>query len=604
MVVQSFNSKIKNAIRVDRAFSIVWKASRSWTIYGGCLTIVQGVLPLVALYLLKLIIDTITSAIQAGNAEGSFTRVIYLVIAATAVAIVQAACRHAGNYITETQSAVVTDYITRMVHDKSISLDLAYYENPAYYDTLHRAQQEGAYRSTRIVNGLTQSLQSAVSLIAMVGLLFMFHWSVGLLLFVSTLPGIVVQILHARKRFSWQKKRTADERRSRYFSNILTLDSFAKEIRLFDLGNHFAALYDNIRSMLRSEKLDLSKGKAKADFYSQAFASIILMSSLLLIGYRALYGAITLGDMVMYFQAFQRGVNHLKDFLTQVAALYEDNMFVTNLFEFLDIKSGVNDPPLPLPVPTIFTQGTRLTNVTFAYPGVRDAVLNNISLTIKPGEVVAIVGANGAGKSTLVKLLCRLYDPQQGSIELDGVDLKHFAQEDLRKQISVVFQDFAKYFLTVTENIWLGDTSVSADSAKIQNAAVKADADTFIQKLPRGYETPLGKWFQNGEELSLGEWQKIVLARAFLRDSQFIILDEPTSSMDVHTEYHLYTKFRELIAGRSALIISHRFSTVRMADKIYVLDGGTISEVGTHQELMEREGMYAEMYRKQAVWMV
>ena len=603
MTTQSFNKKIINAIRIDRAFSIVWSASRTWTITGAGFTVIQGVLPLLALYLLKLLIDTITSAVQTGDVEGNFTRVMYLVIAATGAAIIQSACHHAGNYISETQSAIVTDYVTKMVHEKSLSLDLAYYENPAYYDTLHRAQQEGAYRSTRIVSGLTRALQSAVSLTAMVGLLFMFHWSVGLLLFISVLPGIFVQIIHAKKRFTWQKNRTHDERRAMYFSDILTLDSFAKEIRLFDLGNHFSTLYDKIRNMIRGEKLALAKSLAITDFCSQTFATIVLMGSLLLIAYRALHGTITIGDMVMYFQAFQRGVGYLKDVLTQVSDLYKDNMFVANFFEFLDIKSQVKDPALPQPIPAKTKHTISLEDVSFKYPGERDTVLTNVSLTINPGEVVAIIGANGAGKSTLVKLLCRLYDPQQGSVKLDGVDLKQFAKKDLRSQISVVFQDFARYFLTVRDNIWLGDTSLAKDTNKIQTAATKADADAFIQKLPQGYETPLGRWFQNGEELSLGEWQKIVLARAFLRNAQFIILDEPTSAMDVHTEYYLYTKFRELIAGRSALIISHRFSTVRMADKIYVLDNGTISESGSHQELMERKGMYAEMFRKQASWM-
>ncbi len=242
-------------------------------------------------------------------------------------------------------------------------------------------------------------------------------------------------------------------------------------------------------------------------------------------------------------------------------------------------------------------------NVNFKYPGEREAVLKNDSLKIEPGEVVALVGANGAGKSTLVKLLCRLYDPHHGTIKFDGENISSFSQKDLRKQMSIVFQDFAKYFLTVRENIWLGDSTLPPDSNQIQEAAEKAGIGDFIQKLPEGYETVLGRWFHKGEELSLGEWQKIVLARAFLRDAQFMILDEPTSSLDVHTEYHLYTKFRELIAGRSALIISHRFSTVRMADRIYVLEDGEISESGTHQELIERDGMYAEMYGKQGAWM-
>lgn len=602
MTTPTFNNKIKNAIRVDRAFLIVWSASRKWTILSACITIIQGVIPLLTLYLLKLIIDTVTSAIQTGDSEGNLSKITYLVIAAAGIAIIQSACRLAGEYIATTQGAVVTDYVTKMVHEKSRTLDLAFYEDPSFHDTLYRAQREGAYRPTRIVNGLTQSLQSAVTLAAMVGLLFMFHWSIGIMLFISVLPGVVVQILHAKKRFAWQNKRTSDERRARYFNNVLTLDRFAKEIKLFDLGGYFSSLFVKVRNGLRDEKLNLVKSRCIADFCTQSFAAIILMGSLLFIAYRALQGAITIGDMVMFFQAFQRGVGSLKDLLTEIAALYEDNMFVANFFDFLDIKSKVNDPTHPLPVPTIKKQGIVLQDVTFKYPGERAPVLKNVSLTINPGEVVAIVGANGAGKSTLVKLLCRLYDPQSGSIQLDGVELPRFAQQDLRKQISVVFQDFAKYFLTVRENIWLGDTSLPIGSPTVGKAAEKADANTFINKLPQGFETPLGKWFNNGEEISLGEWQKIVLARAFLRETPFIILDEPTSSMDVHTEYHLYTKFRELIAGRSALIISHRFSTVRMADKIYILDGGEISESGSHQELMERKGMYAEMYRKQAAW--
>jgi ATP-binding cassette subfamily B protein len=599
----TFKSKIKNALRIDRAFLLVWKASRKWTFLSICLTVIEGVIPLLTLYIMKLIVDTIADAVQTGDASGSLRHVVYLILAATVVAVLQSAIRLVSGYVAEAQGAVVTDYVTRMVHDKSLSLDLAYYENPSYYDTLHRAQREGAYRPTRIVTGLTGSLQNAVSLTAMVGLLFLFHWGVGVLLFISVLPGIFVQMLHARKRFAWQKEHTSDERRAMYFSNVLTLDVFAKEIRLFDLGGYFSRLFDEIRSLLRGEKLALARSRGVADFCTQTFAAIVLMGSLVLIAYRALSGAITIGDMVMFFQAFQRGVGYLKDLLFQVAGLYEDNMFVANFFEFLDIESEVNDPAVPLQIPAEFEQGIALAGVHFKYPGEREPVLKNVSLTIRPGEVVAIVGANGAGKSTLVKLLCRLYDPQQGTISLDGIELSRFAQKDLRRQMSVVFQDFARYYLTVRQNIWLGDIDLAGDSTRIEEAGGKAGVDTFIKKLPKGYDTALGRWFHEGEELSLGEWQKIVLARAFLRDAQFIILDEPTSSMDVNTEYYLYKKFRELIAGRSALIISHRFSTVRMADKIYVLEDGAISESGSHRQLMERQGTYAEMYRKQAAWM-
>jgi len=588
----SIKNRIKNAMRIDRAFLLVWKASRKWTILSISLTVIQGIIPLLTLYIMKLIVDTITYAIQSGDGEGSFRRAMYLIIAATIIAVIQAAIRLVGNYVSEAQGAIVTDYVSSTLHEKSIDLDLAYYENPRYYDTLHRAQQEGPYRPTKIVNGLTRMLQNAVSLIAMVGLLFMFHWGVGILLFVSTIPGLFVQIIHARKRFEWQKKRTQSERRAAYLSNILTIDLFAKEIRLFDLGAFFSNTFDSLRALLRREKLSLSRKKSVSDFFAQFFAAMVLMGCLLLITLRA-----------MFYQAFQRGIGHLKDLLTNIAALHEDNMFVAHFFEFLDIRNQIVDPPTPVTVPPTFIKGISFDHVSFRYPGERTAVLEDISLTIGPGEVVALVGANGAGKSTLVKLMCRLYDPQQGTISMDGTDLRQFGLKDLRRQISVVFQDYAKYFLTVKENIRLGDISIAEDSPKIREAAIKANADAFIEKLPHGYDTTLGRWFYAGEELSLGEWQKLVLARAFLRESQLIILDEPTSSLDIHTEYHLYMKFKELIAGHSALLISHRFSTVRMADRIYVVDGGKIAEKGTHRELMALEGIYADMYTKQAAWL-
>jgi ATP-binding cassette subfamily B protein len=600
---ESIRHKIRNALRIDRAFLLVWKASRKWTLLSICLTVIQGIIPLLTLYIMKLIVDTIAYAVQSGDVSESSRRAVYLIIAATLVAVFQSAVQLVSRYVSEAQAAVVTDYVSSTLHEKSIALDLAYYENPKYHDTLHRAQREGPYRPTRIVSGLTQVLQNAVSLTAMVGLLFMFHWAVGILLFVSTFPGMFVQVIFARKRFAWQKKRTQEERRASYFSSLLTADLFAKEIRLFDLGSFFSNSYDNLRNLLRGEKLALSRKRSGADFIAQLFAAIVLMGCLMLITIRALNGAITVGDMVMFYQAFQRGVGYLKELLTNITALYEDNMFVAHFFEFLDIQNQIQDPAIPVSVPQKFEKGISFDHVSFGYPGERSAVLEDISLTIGAGEVVALVGANGAGKSTLVKLLCRLYDPQQGAITIEGIDLRRFTLKDLRRQISVVFQDYAKYFLTVKENIRLGDLTIPADSAKIQEAAIKANADDFIQKLPHGYDSVLGRWFYSGEELSIGEWQKLVLARAFLRESQLIILDEPTSSLDVNTEYHLYTKFRELIAGHSALLISHRFSTVRMADRIYVLDGGKIAEEGTHKELMALSGLYADMYTKQAAWL-
>lgn len=599
----SFTKKFKSALRIDRAFKLVWKASPGWTILSVLLSLVQGILPLLSLYLLKLIIDAITLAVKNGDISNNYHQVILLIIASTLLAVFQSALGLLNAYVAEAQGAVVTDYVFNSLHEKSVSIDLAFYENPDYYDTLHRAQQEGPYRPTKIVNGLTQTLQNGVSLTAMVGLLFMFHWGVGILLIVSTLPGLFVQVIHSRKQFAWQNKRTEEQRRAGYFGGILTGGAFAKEIRLFGLGNLFRTSFNALRLLLRKERLALTRSRSVAQFFAQLLAAIIFMGCLMLIAVRAIKGLITVGDMVMFYQAFQRGISYLKGLLGNIAALYEDNMFVAHFFEFLDIKNEIREPETPVSLPATFSQGIVFDHVSFRYPGKREAVLEDISFTIGAGEVVALVGANGAGKSTLVKLLCRLYDPQTGSITIEGHELPRFRIEELRRCISVVFQDYVRYFLTVRENIRLGDVKESEDSAKIAKAAAKANADAFIDKLPLGYNTKLGRWWQDGEELSLGEWQKLVLARAFLRDAQLIILDEPTSSLDVNTEYHLYTKFRELISGRSALLISHRFSTVRMADRIIVLDGGRIVEQGPHDELLAQKGVYADMYIKQATWL-
>jgi ATP-binding cassette subfamily B protein len=594
------SEKIRNAVRIDRAVRFVWQASPGWTVLNGLLVLIQGVIPLLSLYLLKLIVDTITETVHSGAVEEGASRLVLLVAAAAAVALLQAGVAKLAEYSSQAQSALVTDYVYDVMHRKSVSLDLAYYENPAYFDTLHRAQREGPHRPTHIVASLNQLGTSSVSLVTMVALLFTFHWSVGLLLFVSALPGVLVQIAFSRKMYRWQNERTPTERQASYYSWLLTADAFAKELRLFGLGPFFISAFSDLRTLIRGEKLSLAKQRGLADFAAQAFAVLVLMGCFLLIGLRTIKGLITIGDMVMYFQAFQRGLNALKGVLQNIAGLYEDNLFVSHFFAFLDVQNTVADPPDPQTLPPFRSQGIELQNLHFSYPGHDKQVLSGLSLTIGPGEVVALVGANGAGKSTLVKLLCRLYDPSQGAISIEGVDLRQLSSTDIRRQISVVFQDFVKYQLRVRENIGLGDIDRLSDFPAIKVAARRAGADELIETLPDGYDTMLGRWFQNGVELSRGEWQKIVITRAFFRDARLIILDEPSSSLDADTEYQLFTKFRELIAGRSALLISHRFSTLRMADRICVMEDGRISEQGTHHELMSLGGRYADMYRKQA----
>ena len=347
-MVNTFRSKIQNALRIDRAFLLVWEASRKWTILAFILTTIQGLLPLAILYMIKLIVDAIAQSLQSESLAADFSQVTYYIIAAFAVMIVQIGVQHLSSYAEEIQATLVSNHVVSLIHSKSISLDLSYYENPEYFDTLHRAQQEGPYRPTSIVKGLTSLLQNGVSLIAMVSLLFLFHWSVGLMLLISTVPGVLVQLKYANKRFNWQKKRTQEERRADYFSHILTSDLFAKEIRLFNIGSHFSKMYDDLKRLILREKLDLSKRMILADFVAQVVALSFLMASFFFIAFRAFKGLITIGDMVMYFQAFQRGVVYLKELLQNVASLHEDNLFVSHFFKFLDIQNKVREPAIPV----------------------------------------------------------------------------------------------------------------------------------------------------------------------------------------------------------------------------------------------------------------
>jgi len=381
---------------------------------------------------------------------------------------------------------------------------------------------------------------------------------------------------------------------------MLTDSSHAKEIRLFELGPLFQSRFNDIRRKLRKGRFAITRRRSLADFGSQMVATAAIYGSYAYVAYQAMWGKITLGDLVMYYYAFQRVHASLQGILSSMAGLYEDNLFLTNLYEFLDLKRTVVEPVDPSPVPQPMQSGIVLDHVSFQYPGGARKAIEDISITIKPGEVVAFVGDNGSGKTTLMKLLCRLYDPTSGTITMDGEDLRQFETKVLRREFAIIFQDYAHYQLPAWENIWLGNAAMPPDMERVAAAARRSGADEVIRGLPQGYETILGKWFETGEELSIGEWQKVALARAFMRDAQIIVLDEPTSSMDARAEYDVFKSFRQLVSGRTAILISHRFSTVRMADRIFVLKNGGVIEGGTHEELIRAAGTYARLFEMQA----
>ena len=564
------------------------------------LLIVQGALPLASLYLMKLVVDAVTTALEAPDKGAAFGQVALLIGLTGGVTLIGALTRSIAGLVSEAQGQVITDHMSDLLHAKSIEIDLEYYESAQYYDKLHRAQREAPFRPVRIVNGLVQVAQNSISLLTMAGLLFSFHWGIAAILFVAAIPGLFVRLRYAGQTYRWQRQRTSAERQAWYFHWMLTGDGHAKEIRQFDLGPLFMSRFRDLRQQLRRERIEIATRRSMAELVAQVSSTLAVFGSYAFIAYRTVQGSITLGDLVMYYQAFQRGQSFLQQILSGLAGLYEDNLFLSNLQEFFELKPKVVEPHHPKPIPQPMQTGIAFDHVSFQYPTGAREVLENISLTIRPGEVVALVGENGSGKTTLIKLLCRLYDPASGIITLDGVDLRQLETTALRREISVIFQDYAQYHLTARENIWFGNAALPPDQERIVEAARHAGADEVITGLPQGYETILGKWFEDGEELSIGEWQKVALARAFLRDAQIIVLDEPTSALDAKAEYEVFKKFRQLAEGRTVILISHRFSTVRMADRIFVLEDGRIIESGAHDELVRLGGTYARLFETQA----
>ncbi|MCP4640472.1 MAG: ABC transporter ATP-binding protein [bacterium] len=583
------------------SLGFVWRSAPWLTTTNGILLLVQGVLPLLTLYLTKLVVDAVTVAVTASDKRAALAHIMALVAAMAGVGLVGLAFGAAASVVQRALSLAVARYMQDMVHQKSLEVDLEYYESAQYHDTLYRAQAEAPQRPLLILSNLASFGQSLVALVSMAGLLLMFHWSITLILVAAAIPDLCVRLRFTKKMFGWMRSRTGDERRSQYFSRLITEEPYAREVRMYGLGPWLTDSFIRVRDRLRRERLRIFTRRAFATSGAQSVTLAAVFGAFAFIVWRTVLGAITLGDMVMYHQAFQMARGALQRVLGAAGSLYEDSLFIENLFEFLSLESKVVDPPCPAPVPRPMQQGIRFDHVAFQYPGSDRTVLRDVTLDVRPGEVVALVGPNGAGKTTLIKLLCRLYDPATGAINIDGVDLRELGLPELRSSVSVVFQDFVRYSLTARENIWFGDVQLAQDDPRIVKAAADAGAHGAIAGLPKGYETALGKVLEDGAQLSVGEWQKVALARAFLRDSQIVVLDEPTSAMDARAEYELFSRFRDLLRGRTAILISHRLSTVRMADRIALLEEGRVAEFGSHEELMEAGGRYSALFNLQTM---
>ncbi|MCM1981527.1 ABC transporter ATP-binding protein [Lyngbya confervoides] len=582
------------------ALKFVWASSARWTLLRALLVLVQGTLPLLLLYVLKLVIDRISLALTGPDPSADLESVLLLLGLFGLLNLVNHLAMVTSDLVNTAQAQQVTDYMQNLLLEKSVAADLEYYENSDYYDKLQRAQQEAAYRPSQILNRLVQLSQGGILLVGVTVLLVSLHWVLAVLIILGALPAFLVRLKFANVLYRWQRRRTALERQSVYLGLMLTTDIYAKEVRLFNLGPWLRRRYRDIRRKIYRETLAIVSRRSLATFGTEIVSTALTVSVFAFIAYYTLSGRLKIGDLVLYQQALQRGEGALSNVLRALSGLYEDNLFLTHLKEFLTLEPKIVEPACPLPCPSPFQTGITLSGVTFQYANTERTALQNINLSLPVGQTIALVGENGSGKTTLIKLLCRLYDPTLGQICIDGIDIRQFSTADLRRRISVIFQDYVKYPFTAQENIWLGNIDLDPEDPKILEAAKQSQADSVIQALPLQYQTNLGKLFEAGEELSVGQWQKIALARAFVRDADLIVLDEPTSAMDPKAEYEVFQQFRTLTQGQTAILISHRMSTVRMADRIYVMDQGQIIESGTHEELMNRNGQYAILFNAQA----
>jgi len=577
---------------VPRALGLVWQATPRFATANAALTVVQGVLPAITLYFTKAIVDGVIAAARV-QTRAETRHVLVLVALWFGVQLLSSLLQTVNQLISSLQSDLLSNYISVRLMEKANALDLSYFENAQFYDKLE-------YRPSQMVTQLFGLLRSTVTLISVIGVLASLSWWLVLLVVAVSIPSFIYQAKYSGQFFSLLTGRAPEQRRLNYLGYLLTTDSPVKELRIFGLHGTLLERYRQIFAKFYKENRSLTIRRTSSQFALGALGTMVSGLTYIYVVVEVIAGRITVGGLTLYYQAFQQSQSQVSNILSGIGSTYENSLFLSNLFAFLAYAPELPVRPDPLPVPNPIREGIVLAHVSFRYPGTEKWVLEDISFAIRPGETVALVGANGAGKTTLVKLLTRLYDPTEGRITIDGIDLKDFDPGELRARVGVIFQDYVKYQLTAGENIGFGRIEAIEDTGRIERSAVEAGADAVIASLPQGYDTPLGRWFQDGQELSIGQWQKVALARAFMRDADLLILDEPTSSLDVRSEYEVFQAFDDLTEGKMAVLISHRFSTVRMAGRIVVIEDGRVIENGSHDELILRGGRYAELFDMQA----
>lgn len=595
--ISRLKAKLVQSLDLWRKVMGLLRFSSRWLgIAVFCLTLLEIALTLGGLFVIKTLVETIAGS---DDLRADIRPILINAILVLGLFLAGRITNSVANYYRSAQGFVVTDYVNRAIQERAVAADLSFYDSSLYYDSLQRARQAGAGRPAQVIANVLNVVRGGLLLGAIIVIIVTIEWRLLPVSLIAVVLIMIVQIRFTRERFERQRKLVPKERASIYADHLMTHELYAKEIRLWDLGAYLRDIYMRLRVSMREQYLAIERRKALSE------SAVALVGTLLFVGatgfmlYRFSTEQATLSDLVMVILLLLRAETAGRNFVSSLSALYDDQLYLIQLFRFLELKPEIEagHSTAALPAPT--DDGVQLHNVSFRYPEAETFALQDVSLQLRPGRFTALVGGNGSGKTTLIKILCRLYDPYEGTVTYNGVDVRSLDPLSYRKQFSVIFQDFVKFAFTGRDNLRVSELGQEADAARLERAATLTGAHEVLEELPKGYDTILSRMFDGGVELSGGQWQKVALARAVFPTSKFVILDEPTSAIDPNAEAELFEGFRDKLEGRGALVISHRLSTIRMADYTYVLDKGRIAEEGTHDELLAKGGRYAQMFERQ-----
>lgn len=589
-----FNRELFDLTFIKRILLIVWNCSQGLTISRFILMAFQAILPLIPLYLMKLLLDAF-----ATDNKPEFRYILFVLIGFAAVKILSIIVSNVNSYVSMLHADVIADHMSNIVISKAILTDMQYFDSDKYHDIFARAIGQSSGRPLQVLSTVMSLFQNLISLVAIAGLLFTLHWGIAIILFFVAVPAALIRKFYTERTVELREQQTQRERRSSYLRGVLTGGGYAKEVRIFNYGKALLRQFLDLRSVLRKEKRDLYLRQNAMVGVAQSVEAVAIIGALGYIATWAMRGLLSVGDIAMYYGAFQKGQSNINGLLRTAVSIHENKLFLGHLFEFLDLQPKIIDKPEAKELQEKINTLT-LNGVGFTYPGTQKQVLKDVSATFEKGQIVAIVGENGSGKTTLVKLINRLYEPSFGSIKVNGQDIREISILSFRKKMTAIFQHFARYNASVVENIQYADVFQKPNRGNIESAAKDARATGFIEKLPLQFETQLGRSFKHGEELSGGQWQKIALSRAFYKNADVIILDEPTSFIDPLAEEEIFMNLKSIAKEKILILITHRIYNLKMADKILVMDQGVIVEQGNHPELIDKGGIYAQMFESQS----